>query len=440
VGGEEGRRRAPEKSVLLEAFRRGWASVSGCVPTRVKQEAQRYLDCGQLRFGFVEVRCERCSESRLIAFSCKGRGWCPSCTARRAAETGLYLATVLPRVSHRQWTLSLPFSVRLAVVKQPRLLKYLERRLLKAIWRWQRQEAKRAGHGAGFSLGAGVCFTQWFGSRLQLTPHLHELVPEALWAASGECVELEGPRDDDVARILHRTLRQARGDWGEQQAAWAEDDFEGLQQLAIQARLPLEVPSSRHRRPRVAVAEGFSLHADTAVHANDRVGLERLCRYGARGPIAECRLRKRDDELYEYTPKRGVTFTLTATDLVRRLVALAPPAKSHLTSFHGVYAPHAKLRGLVTAAPRPAEPPTPVARERPAKATKSRRPRVDWATLHQHTFGNDVLQCPCGGRRIIKALFSTHKAAEERLLALGRPPPSRHLPSSTAPPQLSLAV
>ena len=41
-------------------------------------------------------------------------GWCPSCTARRAAETGLHLATVLPRVSHRQWTLSLPFSVRLA--------------------------------------------------------------------------------------------------------------------------------------------------------------------------------------------------------------------------------------------------------------------------------------------------------------------------------------
>ena len=440
MGGEEGRRRAPEKSVLQEAFRRGWASVSGCVPTRVKQEAQRYLDCGQLRFGFVEVKCERCSESKLIAFSCKGRGWCPSCTARRATETGLHLATVLPRVSHRQWTLSLPFSVRLAVVKQPRLLKYLERRLLKAIWRWQRQEAKRAGHGAAFSLGAGICFTQWFGSRLQLTPHLHVLVPEALWADSGELVELDAPRGDDVAKSLHRALRQAKADWGELSAAWAEDDFEELQHQAIQARLALEVPPSRHRRQRVAIAQGFSLHADTAVHANDRVGLERLCRYGARGPIAECRLRKLADELYEYTPKRGVTFTLTANDLVRRLVALTPPPKSHLTSFNGVYAPHAKLRSLVTVPPAPVESPTPLATPRPARATESRRPRVDWATLHQHTFGNDVLQCPCGGRRIIKTLFSTHKAAEERLIALGRPPPSRFLPSSTAPPQLRLAM
>ena len=47
---------------------------------------------------------------------------------------------------------------------------------------------------------------------------------------------------------------------------------------------------SRHRRQRVAIAEGFSLHADTAVHGNDREGLERLYRYGSGGPIAECRL------------------------------------------------------------------------------------------------------------------------------------------------------
>ena len=212
----------------------------------------------------------------------------------------------------------------------------------------------------------------------------------------------------------------------------------GGEQQAIQKRLPLELPPSRHRRQRVAVAEGFSLHADTAVHENDRVGLERLCRYGARGPIAECRLRKLGDELYEYTPKRGVTFTLTATDLVRRLVALAPPAKSHLTSFHGSYAPHAKLRHLVTAAP--VSTPSPAPKQPRAKSTKPKRPRLDWASLHQHTFGTGVLLCPCGGRRTIKALFSTHKAAEERLVALGLRPPSRLLPSATAPPQLTLAV
>ena len=70
----------------------------------------------------------------------------------------------------------------------------------------------------------------------------------------------------------------------------------------FKAKLPFDVPARRHRRTRTAVAEGFSLHADIAVHANDREGLERLCRYAARGPIAENRLRRLDEHLYEYSP------------------------------------------------------------------------------------------------------------------------------------------
>ena len=95
------------------------------------------------------------------------------------------------------------------------------------------------------------------------------------------------------------------------------------------------------------------------------------------------------------------------------------------------------VRHLVTAAPDST--PSPAPKQPRAKSTKPKRPRLDWTSLHQHTFGTDVL-CPCGGRRTIKALFSTHKAAEERLVALGLRPPSRLLPSATAPPQLTLAV
>ncbi len=40
----------------------------------------------------------------------------------------------------------------------------------------------------------------------------------------------------------------------------------------------------------------------------------------------------------------------------------------------------------------------------PKKKTKR---RLDWATLHQRTFGTDVLRCPCGGRRTIRAMHST---------------------------------
>ena len=80
------KRRRPEETVLHEVVRRGWPSLLAQVtlPPRVHTEVRRYLGCGQLARGFVHVQCIECLESRLVAFSCKGRGWCPSCAAKRA--------------------------------------------------------------------------------------------------------------------------------------------------------------------------------------------------------------------------------------------------------------------------------------------------------------------------------------------------------------------
>lgn len=87
------------------------------------------------------------------------------------------------------------------------------------------------------------------------------------------------------------------------------------------------------RRRRVAVAHGFSLHADTAVHGHDRQGLERLASHGARGPIAASRLRRLDDGRYEDSPTKGLAFTVTAAQLVRRLVSLVPPGWTSRTGY-----------------------------------------------------------------------------------------------------------
>jgi hypothetical protein len=50
--------------------------------------------------------------------------------------------------------------------------------------------------------------------------------------------------------------------------------------------------------------EGFSLHANTHLHANDRQGLEQLCRYGARGALALERLSRAEDGRIAYQMKR----------------------------------------------------------------------------------------------------------------------------------------
>jgi hypothetical protein len=132
------------------------------------------------------------------------------------------------------------------------------------------------------------------------------------WTKDGEEVTLPAPDDSAVESILRRVLRGARKDFADAEAPWPQDEYEASQREALQAPLGLALPPSPRRR-RVAVGMGFSLHADTAVHGNDRQGLERLCRYGSRGPVAESRLRRLDDGRYEYSPKGKDASASTAS-------------------------------------------------------------------------------------------------------------------------------
>ncbi|MGH8583756.1 MAG: transposase zinc-binding domain-containing protein [Gammaproteobacteria bacterium] len=56
------------------------------LPEFVKEEFDAFLECGILAHGFLRLRCVDCAHEKLVAFSCKRRGFCPSCGARRMAE------------------------------------------------------------------------------------------------------------------------------------------------------------------------------------------------------------------------------------------------------------------------------------------------------------------------------------------------------------------
>ena len=61
------------------------------LPAFVTAEFRKFLRCGALAHGFARVRCEDCAFERLVPFSCKGRGFCPSCGGRRMAERAAHL-------------------------------------------------------------------------------------------------------------------------------------------------------------------------------------------------------------------------------------------------------------------------------------------------------------------------------------------------------------
>ena len=89
----------------------------------VRDEFDAFLECGILAHGFLRLRCGDCGHDKLLAFSCKRRGFCPSCGGRRMSQTAAHLVDhVIPRVPVRQWVLSLPIPLRLLLAAQPELV------------------------------------------------------------------------------------------------------------------------------------------------------------------------------------------------------------------------------------------------------------------------------------------------------------------------------
>ena len=102
--------RRPEKTVLhrlvsaqLETFLARQRARERSVPRFVERELRDFVGCGSLAHGFLRVHCDACRKDRLVAFSCKGRGFCSSCGGRRMADTAAHLVDrVFPEVAVRQ--------------------------------------------------------------------------------------------------------------------------------------------------------------------------------------------------------------------------------------------------------------------------------------------------------------------------------------------------
>ena len=113
-------RHQPEKTLLhqvvreqLEGFLASSRYGDQAPPRFVEQELRSFLRCGVLAHGFLRLHCDDCGHDRLVAFSCKRRGFCPSCGGRRMADTAAHLVDrVLPEVPIRQWVLSLQLPLR----------------------------------------------------------------------------------------------------------------------------------------------------------------------------------------------------------------------------------------------------------------------------------------------------------------------------------------
>src|SRR4051812_12268849 len=252
--------RAHSKTFLAEVEQR---SDGTGLPRFVVSEFERYLACGVLANGFARVRCASCGDEMLVAFSCKGRGFCPSCTTRRMQGTATHLLDrVLPRVPMRQWVLSLPRWARFLLARDPQLITRTLDLALRTIFTMQRRRGRRA-HAKSPRTGA-VTFVQRFGGALNLNVHFHCLVPDGVFIEEKQgirFVALPCPSEDEVRDVLGRIPRRVRKLLRPRREATECDTRDPGALAAAQAdsmgSLRGRAPNAGSKKERTAYEEGF---------------------------------------------------------------------------------------------------------------------------------------------------------------------------------------
>lgn len=515
-------RRTPEKTALhllvsehLETFLATVREERGKeLPYYVEQELRRYLRCGVLAHGFLRVVCPSCRAEILVGFSCKCRGTCPSCSARRMCGTAAHLVDhVLPDVPVRQWVLTAPHEIRRVLALRPAALAAQNRLFVEEIARWQKQQAKARGIDGGET--GSVTFVQRFDGTLGSFVHLHVAALDGVFTRidDGTVRFHPGPAPSvaDVAavvtRVAERMLRWMRRRKMFDQRPAEERSNEAPEVSPLEACMqrslfggtflkldkngvPLvddeddERHKPRTKSPWSAEVQGFNVHAGTTVRAGDREALERLCRYGARPCFSLERLCVLADGRVAYQlrkPRRnGAThLVMTPVHFLARISALVPPPRFPLLRFAGVLAPNSPWRSAVVpgevragaegtrAAARKARKRkrakgTSAAAERdpskegaasPPGAGSEGRPlrrlgtgvvpqpfaRIDWASLIRRVHLEDVLRCPCGGRRRILSDVTEPAAVVAILEHLGLPARAPPVASARDPGWLEAA-
>jgi len=102
--------RHPERTVLyrvlfyyfdrfLHEYENQFEKHFGYLRSIIQEVAEKYLECGNPMNGFARIKCSDCGKEKLLMFSCKTRGFCPSCHAKRREEWGEWMILYFLRTS-----------------------------------------------------------------------------------------------------------------------------------------------------------------------------------------------------------------------------------------------------------------------------------------------------------------------------------------------------
>lgn len=466
--------RFPENSTLykiladnLESFLTETSCYDGKgLPEYVIKTLRAFLDCGIIQKGFVRIKCPACDHEAAIPFSCKKRGFCPSCNAKRQAEIASHLCdNVLPFVPYRQLVLTLPIPLRFWTAKNRHLLGKVYEIFSGEVSEYLVKKAVCLG--IKDPIPGHVTFIHWTGSALNTMPHFHMICMEGVYSpplttgTKPMFSRLSPPSDEEINELLEKiskkTIKHLRkkGYLNEDPEPIHADQeglfkdyplFEEILGASVQSRIALGTRKGQGIRkigsgfgyleeiplvkgPKCCTMNGFSLHAARKVGPYQRQNLEGLIQYAARPPLSNERLSINADGEIDYELKtpwsdgtKSVMFE--AREFLEKLIGLIPLPRLHLVRYGGIFASHHKYRKMILLKPD-------IKKGQKIVRLPSTEPRkvknTSWARLLARIFHVDIGRCPnCQSDMIIIGAITDSSSISRYLRHLGlatHPPP-----------------
>ena len=385
---------------LIRSWEDQFESTYGALRHEVSKSFEAYLQCGILAHGCARATCDSCGHSEFIAFSCKKRGVCPSCDAKRSVLFAENLVNnVLLPASHQHLVFTIPKRIRPYFKFDRSNLQFL----YSAAWQSLKSLVLELYPDA---TPAAVLALHSAGELLNWHPHLHGIFLSEALGPDGTF----RPLNLDPAQITARFAKNVL-------SALLKEEL--LTQEVIDNMLSWE-------------HSGFNVHLGDPIPHTDTNQLLFVARYLRKCPVSNERITLRSPDqncqvvYHSYKNNKHESRSFSPLEFLAELSCHIPDVWEQTTRFYGLYS--CRTRGAQNlSASEPPQQPNILLGPPPEPLTTS---SASWARCLKRIFEFDPLKCPsCPGTMKIRA-FITDPSQIDRI--------TKHAgtPNQRAPPNL----
>ena len=307
--------------IILEDHWHGFLKIyENKIRSNVKKEVEKVLKCKDTKYGFIELKCDKCNTKKKIGFTCKSR-FCTSCGKIYTDNWIDNMLGNLINVKHRHIVFTIPEELRKFFGIDRQRLKILPKCAARAVTSWMHSLNKKEEFTPGI-----VTVIHTFGRDLKWNPHVHMMVTEG---GKGNITEWR-----HIRHISYESLRKR----------WQKILLDEVTSISGNTKEVKLLKNKLYKEK----DKGFYVYAKTEIKSA-KTAAKYVGRYVGRPAIAESRILKYDGKnvTYKYTrheDNKVIVETVHVYEFIKRIIRHIPEKNFKMIRYFGIYSRRSKCK------------------------------------------------------------------------------------------------